>query len=129
MVIPPRIYGVELVKRCDFSGFAFRRFSVNHLNKVFHSFSRLCSPLLKSMLPVDTGRKLNVHKTFRRRPERLLNFLYTFNLCPVSMGFMTRHHFASKFLKEISIIIISISCLNFHASHCTKNEIFCLTKI
>ena len=25
--------------------------------------------------PVDTGRKLNVHKTFRRRPERLLNIL------------------------------------------------------
>ena len=27
--------------------------------------------------PVDTGRKLNVHKTFRRRPGRLLNVLYT----------------------------------------------------
>ena len=37
-------------------------------------------------LPVDTGRKLNVHKTFRRRPGRLLNVLYTFNLCPVSTG-------------------------------------------
>ena len=36
--------------------------------------------------PVDTGRKLNVHKTFRRRPERLLNVLCTFNLRPVSMG-------------------------------------------
>ena len=34
--------------------------------------------------PVDTGRKLNVHKTFRRRPGRLLNVLCTFNLCPVS---------------------------------------------
>ena len=30
--------------------------------------------------PVDTGRKLNVHKMFRRRPGRLLNVLYTFNL-------------------------------------------------
>ena len=36
--------------------------------------------------PVDTGRKLNVHKTFRRRPGRLLNVLCTFNLCPVSTG-------------------------------------------
>ena len=36
--------------------------------------------------PVDTGRKLNVHKTFRRRPRRLLNVLYTFNLRPVSTG-------------------------------------------
>ena len=34
--------------------------------------------------PVDTGHKLNVHKTFRRRPGRLLNVLYTFNLRPVS---------------------------------------------
>ena len=35
---------------------------------------------------VDTGRKLNVHKTFRRRPGRLLNVLCTFNLRPVSTG-------------------------------------------
>ena len=35
--------------------------------------------------PVDTVRKLSVHKTFRRRPGRLLNVLSTFNLCPVSM--------------------------------------------
>ena len=37
-------------------------------------------------IPVDTGRKLNVHKTFRRRPGRLLNVLCTFNLRPVSTG-------------------------------------------
>ena len=36
--------------------------------------------------PVDTGRKLNVHKTFRRRPGRILNVLCTFNLRPVSTG-------------------------------------------
>ena len=36
--------------------------------------------------PVDTGRKSNVHKTFRRRPGRLLNVLCTFNLRPVSTG-------------------------------------------
>ena len=35
---------------------------------------------------VDTGRKFNVHKTFRRRPGRLLNVLCTFNLRPVSTG-------------------------------------------
>ena len=34
--------------------------------------------------PADTGRKLNVHKTFRRRPGRLLNVSSTFNLRPVS---------------------------------------------
>ena len=32
--------------------------------------------------PVDTGRKWNVHKTFRRLPGRLLNVLCTFNLRP-----------------------------------------------
>ena len=43
--------------------------------------------LLKEMhLLVDTGRKLNVHKTFRRRPARLLNVLCAFNLRPVSTG-------------------------------------------
>ena len=36
--------------------------------------------------PVDIGRKLNVHKTFTRRPGRLLNVLCTFNLRPVSTG-------------------------------------------
>ena len=36
--------------------------------------------------PIDTGRKLNVHKTSRRRPGRLLNVLCTFNLRPVSTG-------------------------------------------
>ena len=39
-----------------------------------------------SIFPVDAGRKLNVHKTFRRRPGRLLNVLCTFNLRPVSTG-------------------------------------------
>ena len=36
--------------------------------------------------PVDTRRKLNVHKTFRRPPGGLLNVLCTFNLRPVSTG-------------------------------------------
>ena len=37
-------------------------------------------------LRVDTECKLNVHKTFRRCPGRLLNILCTFNLHPVSTG-------------------------------------------
>ena len=36
--------------------------------------------------PADTGRNLNVHKTFRRRPGCLLNILCTFTLRPVSTG-------------------------------------------
>ena len=40
------------------------------------------------MFPVGTGRKLNIRKTLRRRPRRLLNVLCTFNLRPVSAGFL-----------------------------------------
>ena len=36
---------------------------------------------------MNTGRKLNVHKTFRRRPGLLLNVFCTFNLRPVSSRF------------------------------------------
>ena len=36
--------------------------------------------------PVGTGRKLNVYKTFRRRPRRLLNGLWVFNLRPRCTG-------------------------------------------
>ena len=36
--------------------------------------------------PLSTGRRLNVHKTIRRRPGRLLNILCTFNLYPVFKG-------------------------------------------
>ena len=48
--------------------------------------------------PVDTGRKLNVHKTFRSRPWRLLNVLCTFNLRPVSTG--TIHWDKTQILKK-----------------------------
>ena len=40
------------------------------------------------LFPVDTGWKMNVHKTFRSRPGRLLNVLCTFSLCPVSIGLL-----------------------------------------
>ena len=48
--------------------------------------------LIKSAIetfPVDTGRKLNAHKTFGRRLGRLLNVLCKFNLRPVSTGLYT----------------------------------------
>ena len=41
----------------------------------------LSSFIYTRRFPVDTRRKLNVHKTFRRRPGRLLNVLCTFVLC------------------------------------------------
>ena len=38
------------------------------------------------MYPADTGRNLNVRKTFRRRPGCLQNVLCAFTLHPVSTG-------------------------------------------
>ena len=43
---------------------------------------------INETFPVDTGRKLNVHKTFRGRSRHLLNVLCTFNLRPVSTGLL-----------------------------------------
>ena len=40
---------------------------------------------------VDTGRKLNVHKTIRTYPGHLLNVVCTFNLRPVSTGKSERY--------------------------------------
>ena len=50
-------------------------------NKIFEAANLIRK---KNVDPVDTGRKLNAHKTFRRRPGRLLNALCTFNLRPLS---------------------------------------------
>ena len=70
-----------------------------HLLKIYliENFSFLCSKICimfkdseikkaKKCSPVDTGRKLNVHKMFRRRPGRLLKVLCMFNLRPVPTG-------------------------------------------
>ena len=54
-------------------------------NKIPHFFAH--TSISRSHFPVDTGRKVNIHKTFRRR-RRLLNVLCTFNLRPVSTGFL-----------------------------------------
>ena len=54
--------------------------------------------------PVDTRRKLNVHKRFRRRPGRLLNVLYTFNLRPVSTGTdITENGYNNKDVKRFAL--------------------------
>ena len=42
----------------------------------------------KLSYPAVTGRKLNVHKTLRRSPGCLLNVSCTFNLRPVSTGYI-----------------------------------------
>ena len=50
--------------------------------------------------PRDTGRKLNIHKTFRRRSGRLLNVLLRLIslLCPVRNE-LVRQKFGPKFFR------------------------------
>ena len=58
------------------------------------------SSIIYSVAPVDTGRKLSVHKTFRRRPGRLLNVLCTVSLRPVSTG---RFLNEPRYIQNVSI--------------------------
>ena len=72
----------NLILRAIESNFRWERF----LSRTFiHTENH---KTMTSAFPVDTGRTLSVHKTFRRRPRRLLTDLYTFNLRPVSMGLL-----------------------------------------
>ena len=68
--------------------------SLRHLKDVSwkRSWERLLEKVLRTspgrrLYPLGTERKLNVHKTFRRGPGRLLNVLCTFNIRFVSRGF------------------------------------------
>ena len=70
---------------------------------------------------VDTGCKLNVHKTFRRRPGRFLNVLYTFNLRPVSTGtaaiiseFFKKHQ---KFFLNYAQVLVYCADVAFKIEH------------
>ena len=60
-------------------------------------------------VPLHTKRKLNVCKTFRRRPGRLLNVLYTFNSDPVSKGIRDHHIFQAMLIDhhQISLLLLS----------------------
>ena len=51
----------------------------------------------KPVCPLDTGRNLNVHKTFRN----LMNVLFAFNLHPVFRGYNV---FTS--LKNVAIVLL-----------------------
>ena len=52
----------------------------NHFKNIISKWEVTNNELISMPFPEDTARKLNVHKTFRRRPGRLLNVLCTFNL-------------------------------------------------
>ena len=67
------------------------------LEKDFETLAKIRTKLVKH--PVDTGRKLNVHKTFKKRPVRLLNVLCTFSLRPLSTG----HSHNKKRVDKLSV--------------------------
>ena len=83
----------------------------NFLSKQ-HAASVKLQQKRKQINPVDTGRKLNVHKTFRRRPGRLLNVLCTFNLRPVSTGNLRVLWAKKKRLLKIPLRSLSIMIAN-----------------
>lgn len=73
---------------------------------------------IELLLPVDTGRKFNVRKTFRRGPGCLQNVLCKFNLRP---EFKCMNHFAKftwKRVQRIPLLVKSRPALN-----CTENGI------
>ena len=84
-----------------------RRIEHNHYHSVF--YFQHSSPNCYSHGPVDTGRKLNVNKTFGRRPGRLLNVLFTFNLRLVSTGEEHSILKLSHFLSEVQTFNRSVS--------------------
>ena len=85
---------------------------------------------VSTAVPVDTGRKLNVHKTFRRRPRRLLNVLCMFNLRPVSTGMyailkQTEEKNQGLFfsISRLSKKDLSVPILEFAAAHIAANSL------
>ena len=72
-------------------------------------------------VPVDTGCKLNVHKTFRRRPGRLLNVLCTFNVRPVSTGVL---QYFSLYRLEASIFLRAIVLQTYSPAECINSPMY-----
>ena len=67
--------------------------------------------------PVNTGRKLNVHKTFRRRPGRLLNVLCAFNLGPVSAGKLLKVFITFSLLLHLCMAVVCMMIF-YHVLKC-----------
>ena len=81
----------------------------NTLFVFFMILFRTCLAKFKSINLVDTGRKLNVHKTFRRRPGRLLNVLCTFNLRLVSTGKLKCYFTALLYAIAVIMLFLEFS--------------------
>ena len=76
--------GPEMLFSCLMVSFLLRKIFLGNLNEaislveiVSFRFPRKIFLKRKLIFIVDTGRKLNVHKAFRRRPERLMYVQFT----------------------------------------------------
>ena len=85
--------------------------SNNEINDFYHwgRYSEIVMYfIVRYFDPLDTGRKLNVHKTFRRRPRRLLNVLCTLNLHLVPTGERS-HIFKMLNFSKIAQALVNIT--------------------
>ena len=100
---------------------------VFYLNsKLVLKFATLFSLVPMTSNPVGTGRKLYVHKTFRRRSGRLLNVLYTFNLRPVSTGNIKidlKYEMITSFFQNLNNFLRLGNC--FMTFRSSRPEAFC----
>ena len=74
------IQGNEVFFYCVVHNIEYEQIRGAYLKSISVIYDEVLNCLTNS---VDTGLKLNVHKTFRRRRGRLRNVLCTFNLCSV----------------------------------------------
>ena len=68
---------------------------------------------LNKDLSLDTRRKLNAHKTIRRRPGCLLNVLCTFNLYPAPARLFSWHLLTVILTYTFCSIVDWQSCIKF----------------
>ena len=83
-LFPPSGYALVVIRKYRIP--LFTKFAIVKLKSDLFIVSMIFLKRCSALDPVDTGRKLNVNKTFRRRPGHFLNVLCTFNLRPVSTG-------------------------------------------
>ena len=92
----------------------------------FTDIDKQFTKFLSTTDPVDTGHKLNVHRTFRKRPGCLLNVLCTFNYV---LYLLEQYHcdvYSSLVLtaKPFTLLLTLCDMLLTHFSHLPLSTLF-----
>ena len=92
----------------------------------FTDIDKQFTKFLSTTDPVDTGHKLNVHRTFRKRPGCLLNVLCTFNYV---LYLLEQYHcdvYSSLVLtaKPFTLFLTLCDMLLTHFSHLPLSTLF-----